>query len=38
MLIKGDNVHFAIKCKLIVYPDNIFALWISIGVRYFKIT
>lgn len=38
MLSNGDSVYFGIRTKLVVYPDNIFALWLSIGVRYFKLT
>jgi hypothetical protein len=37
MLSSGDNVYFGIRTKLVVYPDNIFALWLSIGVRFFKL-
>jgi hypothetical protein len=33
----GDNVYFGIRSKLVVYPDNVFVLWLSIGVRYYKI-
>lgn len=37
MLAQGDSIYFAIKAKLILYPDNIFALWISLAARYYKI-
>jgi hypothetical protein len=37
MLSKGDNVHFAVRTKIVTYPENIFVLWLSIGVRYYKL-
>lgn len=37
LLASGDSVHFGIRAKLVLYSDNVFALWISIGVRYFKL-
>jgi centrosomal protein CEP76 len=33
----GDNVHFGVRAKLVVYPDNVFALWVSVGVRFYKL-
>jgi hypothetical protein len=38
LLSKGDSVNFGLKTKLVVFPDNIFALWISLAVRYYKIS
>ena len=38
MLAKGDSLTFAVKCKLTLFPENVFALWISIAVRYFKVS
>ena len=34
---KGDSVHFAVRSKLVAYPDNVFVLWLSVAVRYFKL-
>ena len=38
MLSRGDSLAFAVKCKLVLFPENIFALWISIAVRYFRVS
>lgn len=37
LLSKGDSIFFGLRCKLVVFPDNVFALWISLAVRYFKL-
>jgi hypothetical protein len=30
----GDSVFFAVRAKVVAYPENVFAVWISIAVRY----
>lgn len=37
LLSKGDSVYFGVRAKLVLFPDNVFALWLSVGVRYFKL-
>eukprot|EP01017_Pseudomicrothorax_dubius_P028424 TRINITY_DN3372_c0_g1_i6.p1 TRINITY_DN3372_c0_g1~~TRINITY_DN3372_c0_g1_i6.p1 ORF type:complete len:215 (+),score=41.33 TRINITY_DN3372_c0_g1_i6:19-663(+) len=37
MRTKGDQVYFAIKVRIVPYPEKIFALWISVAVRYLSI-
>jgi hypothetical protein len=34
---KGESVFFGIRSKLIVFPDNVFALWISLAIRYYRL-
>ena len=31
---KGNNIYFAISTKMYLYPEDIFALWVIIAVRY----
>lgn len=38
MLTKGDSVYFGVRAKLVLYPDNVFALWLSVGLRFYKIS
>ena len=37
LLAKGDSVFFGLRCKLVAFPDNVFALWISVAVRFYKL-
>ena len=34
---KGESVYFGVRCKLVVFPDNVFALWVSLAVRFYRI-
>jgi centrosomal protein CEP76 len=34
---KGESLFFAIRTKLVIFPDNIFALWLSLAVRYYRL-
>ena len=34
---RGDSLFFAVRCKLVVFPDNVFALWVSLAVRFYRI-
>ncbi len=34
---KGESLFFGIRSKLVVFPDNILALWLSLAVRYYKL-
>ena len=34
---KGESVFFGIRTKLVVFPDNIFALWVSLAIRYYRL-
>ena len=34
---KGESLFFAVRTKIVVFPDNIFALWLSLAVRYYRI-
>ena len=36
LLTKGDSLYFGVRAKLVLYPDNIFALWLSVAVRFYK--
>lgn len=31
---KGDQTYFAVKVKMELYPEDIYAIWVSISVRY----
>lgn len=35
--IRGESVYFGVRTKLVVFPDNVFALWISLAIRYYRI-
>ncbi len=37
MISKGDSLYFGLRCKVVAQPDNIFALWISLAVRFYKL-
>jgi centrosomal protein CEP76 len=34
---RGESVFFGVRTKLVVFPDNIFALWVSLAIRYYRI-
>ncbi len=31
---RGDNIYFSLRTKVILYPENVFALWVILAVRY----
>ena len=31
---RGDQVQFAVRCKLYPYPQNVYSCWILIAVKY----
>jgi len=31
---RGDSIHFALRTKMYLYPENVFALWVIIAVRF----
>lgn len=31
-------MNFGVRAKLVLYPDNIFALWLSVAVRFYKVS
>lgn len=37
LLTKGESVFFGVRSKLVVFPDNVFALWISLAIRYYRL-
>ena len=37
LITKGESVFFGIRCKLVVFPDNVFALWVSLAIRYYRL-
>ena len=37
LLSRGDSVHLALKTKVIVYPDNLTVVWLSLASRYYKL-
>lgn len=34
---KGDNIRFAVRCKIIQYPQDILSCWVMIAVKYRQI-
>lgn len=34
---KGESVFFGLRTKLVVFPDNVFALWVSLAIRYYRL-
>ena len=34
---RGDQTYFAVRVKMEMYPEDFFALWVSVSVRYHKI-
>eukprot|EP00759_Apiculatamorpha_spiralis_P026215 PhF_6_TR29304/c0_g1_i1/m.42969/K16457/CEP76; centrosomal protein CEP76 len=30
----GDDVHFMLRCKVFVYPEDVLSVWVMIAVRY----
>jgi len=36
-LSKGDSIYFGLRCKVVTFPDNVFGLWISVAVRFYKL-
>lgn len=34
---RGDQVNFGIKCKIVLYPEDFFVVWVSVAVRYFSL-
>lgn len=38
LLSTGDSLYFGVRAKVVVYPDNVFVVWLSVAVRYFKLT
>ena len=35
--ILGDQINYAVRVKIVTFPENIFAVWIIIGVHYIEI-
>lgn len=33
----GDQINFAVRVKIVPYPEDIFALWVIVGVHYVEI-
>lgn len=31
---RGDQTYFAIRVKMELYPEDIYAIWVSVSVRY----
>lgn len=34
MLARGDQVKHAIRVKVVPYPENVFAVWVMVAVRF----
>jgi hypothetical protein len=34
---RGDLVHYAIRVKIVPYPEDVYAVWVIIGVRYLEV-
>ena len=34
LLSRGDQIKHAVRVKIVPYPENIFAIWVMIAVRY----
>ena len=34
---KGDSVFFGLKIRVELYPENLYSVWIILGVRYHNI-
>lgn len=33
----GDQIHYAVRAKIVTYPENVFAVWVCVGVHYIEI-
>jgi len=34
---RGDKVTFAVRCKIYLYPQNVFSVWFMIATKYRQI-
>ena len=34
---KGDQINLAVRCKIVAYPEEIFAVWVIVGCYYLEI-
>lgn len=34
---RGDQTYHAVRVKMEIYPEDIYAVWVSVSVRFHKI-